>query len=57
MSKVVYENEKVVYIPSEKTVQEQTQIHTVGTESSKVEIRQVSSGFGERNSIKIQMAA
>lgn len=53
----MFENEKVVYIPSEKTVQEQTQIHTVGTESRKVEIRQVSSGFGERNSIKIQMAA
>lgn len=57
MSKVMFDNEKVVSIPLEKTVQQQTQIHTVGTKSQKVEIRQVSSGFGERNSIKIQMAA
>lgn len=54
---VKFENKKVVSIPLENTVQEQTQIHTVGAGSQKVEIRQVSSGFGERNSTKIQMAA
>lgn len=57
MCRVKFENKKVVSIPLEKTVQEQTQIHTVGAGSQKVEIRQVSSGFGERNSTKIQMAA
>lgn len=50
-------NDKVVSIPLKETVHEQTQIHTVGTESRTVEIRQVSSGFGEEKTSEIQMAA
>ena len=57
MSKVMINNEKVVSFPMEKPIREQIQIHTVGTENKEVEIRQVSSGFGEENLSNIQMAA
>jgi hypothetical protein len=57
MGNIMSNNDKVVSIPLRNTVDEQTQIHTVGTESKTVEIRQVSSGFGEEKTSEIQMAA
>lgn len=57
MGNIMLNNDKVVSIPLKETVHEQTQIHTVGTESRTVEIRQVSSGFGEEKTSEIQMAA
>lgn len=57
MTKKVFKNEKVVSFPMENPIEEQVRIHTVGTEGREVEIRQISSGFGEETSSKIQMAA
>lgn len=57
MTNVMFKNEKVVPFPAENPIQEQVRIHTVGTEGREVEIRQVSSGFGEEKTLKIQMAA
>jgi hypothetical protein len=57
MRTIVFKNEKVVPFPVENPLHEQGQIHTVGTENREVEIRQVSSGFGEEQTAKIQMAA